>query len=244
MRPRATGAVAALLSGPKAVSLAPGFAIQSKPGPGKQPQVFELNAATNLIAPDAVPADPPPNPALFADDGSILVKGAITSLKPGTSLLIAKKDWNGTDGKYALVTVTSTQQEKDARGKPNTRIQIAIRASGIPNNARAVNYELFRSTQAAHVWQFPAAAGLVILPHRVHLESLARSITAGQMMLFEAPDPSSGPNPPKPKLVSVTNYLERSWYANPKTDANPRVAPDPRPEKPDQARPRVRSCLA
>jgi hypothetical protein len=45
-RPRpgigARGTLAALLAGPKSVHLDPIFAVQSKPGPGKQPQVFEL----------------------------------------------------------------------------------------------------------------------------------------------------------------------------------------------------------
>src|SRR5713101_2395686 len=42
-RPRpgigARGTLAALLSGPKAITLPQGFQIQSKPGPGKQPQI-------------------------------------------------------------------------------------------------------------------------------------------------------------------------------------------------------------
>src|SRR5437764_2987086 len=53
-RPRpgigATGTLAALMSGPKPFTLPQGFQIQSKPGPGQQPQVFELNADT-LIQP-------------------------------------------------------------------------------------------------------------------------------------------------------------------------------------------------
>ena len=223
----ASGAVAALLSGPKGVSLAPVFAIQSKPGPGKQPQTFELNAPASLNPPDAIAADPIPNPALFAADGSILVKGVISSLKPGTPLLIVKKGWNGTDSNYALVTVTSTQPEPSPRGKPSTRVQLSVRQTAIPNAALAVDYQLQRSTQTAHVWQYPASIGLVVAASKVHMDSLVRSITAGQMMLFETPQTSSAStSPPSPKLVSVTNYGETSWYANPKSSANPAVAPD------------------
>ena len=59
-RPRpgigATGTLAALLSGPKTITLPQGFQMQSKPGPGKQPQIFELGAATIVAPPDLVAA--------------------------------------------------------------------------------------------------------------------------------------------------------------------------------------------
>src|SRR5271157_4683545 len=57
-RPRpgigATGTVAALLNKQAPLPLPQGFQIQSKPGPGQQPQIFELGAATTINPPDAI----------------------------------------------------------------------------------------------------------------------------------------------------------------------------------------------
>lgn len=103
-------------------TLPQGFQLQSKPGPGKQPQLFELNAATPVVFPDAVDADPAPNTALLgADHSSVLLKGAVTTVKAGDRLLILKQGWNGSDSNYALGTVTDVQQQKDPRGNLNTR---------------------------------------------------------------------------------------------------------------------------
>jgi len=225
-RPRpgigARGTVAALLTGAKRVHLQPVFAIQSKPGPGKQPQIFEIDAASDLAAPDAIAADPAPDPALFAADGSILLQGAI-ALKPATPLLIVEKNWNGSNGHYALVTVTAAQPEKDPRGRPNTRLRLTTQQSGIPAGAHAAGYQVMRSAQAAHLWPFGVAAGLVVSGSTVHLDSLARSITAGQMVLFDGP---SGWGAPSPKLVDVNTYSESIWFANPKSPSAPEGPPD------------------
>jgi hypothetical protein len=139
----------------------------------------------DLIQPDAGAADPVPDPALFVADGSILLKGVV-SLKPGTPLLIVEKNWNGSDCNYALVTVSGTEQEKDPGGSPNTRVRVSVRKSGIPDGAHAVDYEAYRSTQTAHVWQYPATTiGTVIGANSSHMDSLLRNIRPGQMVLFE-----------------------------------------------------------
>src|SRR5437773_8855764 len=64
-RPRpgigARGLVAALLNAPTEITLPAGFQIQSKPGPGKQPQTFELDKEIRLAVRDAGDLDPPPD---------------------------------------------------------------------------------------------------------------------------------------------------------------------------------------
>ena len=59
-RPRpgigATAILAALTNAKKPFTLPQGFAVQSKPGPGAQPQIFELDADTVLQPLDEVSA--------------------------------------------------------------------------------------------------------------------------------------------------------------------------------------------
>lgn len=142
-RPRpgigATGTLAALMSGNKPLTLPQGFQIQSKPGPGKQPQIFELGAQTLVQKPDVIAADPPDNPNLVGTDGSsVLVSGVITSIKAGAELLIVKKGWNASDSSYAVIVVAQAPQEKTPRGIANTRItvQSPITASSSSSRSR------------------------------------------------------------------------------------------------------------
>ena len=63
-RPRpgigATGTLAALAVGPNPFTLRAGFQVQSKPGPGQQPQIFELSTDVTVTPPVGPPARPPP----------------------------------------------------------------------------------------------------------------------------------------------------------------------------------------
>jgi hypothetical protein len=78
-RPRpgigAQGVLAALTSYPTPFTLPQGFQIQSKPGPGKQPQIFELDVDTPVHFPDAIAAEPLSNFNLTLS--SVVLKGAI-----------------------------------------------------------------------------------------------------------------------------------------------------------------------
>ncbi len=184
-RPRpgigACGVVAALMNSAKPFLLKQGFAVQSKPGPGKQPQIFELDADTQVQAPDAVDADPPPDVSLPNGDGSILVKGSVSSIKAGDSLLILKRGWTGTDFGYALVTVKTIQQEKDPHGRTNTRVRFNDRVD-LPG-AKVSDYTLLKSDSFAHVWSYPTDT--VIGESDVHLESVLRQTKIGDPILFE-----------------------------------------------------------
>jgi hypothetical protein len=244
-RPRpgigATGSLAALMSGPKSLQLQQGFQIQSKPGPGRQPQVFELNADTLIQQPDAIPVGPVPRPSLLGSDGkSVLLQGTVTSITVGDELLLLHEGWVGIDGSghsdlnYALVVVQNVAQEKDPRGNTNTRV-IFTQAPNLPNPeaAEASGYRLLKSAQSTHVWQYKA----VIFPPlaenedgttTVHLESITRQIKTGDPVMFEIPASGMpGEAPPSPTLVSVTSYTEQVWYANPDPPFDPRKAPNP-----------------
>lgn len=222
-RPRpgigAAGYVAALLTGSASATLPEGFQIQSKPGPGKQPQVFELDEETVVEAPDAVAVDPPPS-ASTLHTGSLLVKG-IVGVKAGDKLLVMKKNWNGTDAKYALGTVTSAQEEKDPRGKTNTRVTISYHRTGLASTDAVTNFRLLKSTQEAHPWPYTTANDNVVIKSTdIELDSVTRLIKVGDPVLIEnTAVATSG------QLVSVTAYTEIVWNANTSNGADPTRPP-------------------
>lgn len=229
-RPRpgigATGTVAALLTKQAPLSLPRGFQVQSKPGPGQQPQIFELGAATTINPPDAVAAVPVPDPALVQSVGgndSVLIGGTVSTIKPGDDLLVMESGWNASDSNWALGTVVNSGPEKAPDGTANTRV-VFSGSLGLPAGAGASGYQLLRSTQSAHPWQFPA--NNVIQDNLVDLESIARTIKAGDVILFEATRTISiFSSPPRPQLASVITYTEVIWYANAPDPANPQTPP-------------------
>lgn len=223
-RPRpgigARGVVAALINSPKPFTLPQGFQIQSKPGPGKQPQIFELDVDTLVKSLDSVAATPIANPSLLTG-ASVLLKGSVTTVKVDERLLLLKKGWSGV-GSYALVTVKQIQPETDPDGKVNTRVTfISTPALG---NVNALQFRLLKSNQSAHVWQYPTNPNIVIGNNSVHLGAIARQIKVGDPVLFEIPRQSTL----APQLGSVTAYAELIWYANGNL-ANPQNAPASHP---------------
>jgi hypothetical protein len=172
-RPRpgigATGTLAALMTGTKPLTLPIGFQIQSKPGPGKQPQIFELGAQTIVQKPDIIVADPPDNPSLIGSDGnSVLVSGAITSIKAGAELLIVKKGWNASDSAYAVIAVTGTAPENSPRGGANTRITVqspgTLPATSSASKARApiITGVVARATSVSAVSRFQTVSRTIV----------------------------------------------------------------------------------
>jgi len=193
-RPRpgigARGTVAALLNSQKELTLPAGFQVQSKPGPGKQPQIFELEKETTLKAPDAMSVDPP---ALVSEitSGRLLVKGSVSSVKVGDQLLVMKRGWTGQSDGYAVGNVTEVESEKDPRGKPNTRLVIDYARSELLD-ASATSYRLLRSTQSAHLWPYDSASdSVVVTDNHIELDSLTRQIHAGDPILID-PGNSTG----------------------------------------------------
>ena len=172
----ATGTLAAVVSGSKPPVLPVGFQVQSKTGPGQQPQIFELDSQTALTLPDSVAALPPASSQL--GQRSALVQGVITSVKVGDTLLLLSNNWNGSDEDYAFGTVTSVAQEKDPSGKANTRIKLNLLtnyADFPASNAAAANYTLLKSSQTAHVYQYASNTSDVLVQASSRLVTLAAS---------------------------------------------------------------------
>jgi hypothetical protein len=230
-RPRpgigATGTLAALLNRQTPLTLQRGFQVQSKPGPGQQPQIFELNGDTTLTPPDTIVAQPQSNPSLFATDAAsgltgVLLAGTITSLKQGDELLILKTGWNGSDANWALVFVAQVRPEPDPQGKPNTRV--LFNSAPALTGAQAADYRLLSTKRFARAWQYPVGTGFAAIDvagSTVHLDSIVRDIKPADPILF---DISGGAL--TPQLVSVTKYSELAWFANPDSPAlNPTVPP-------------------
>jgi hypothetical protein len=263
-RPRpgigATGTLAALLSSPKPITLPQGFQVQSKPGPGKQPQVFELDADTLVQPPDEVAADPVTSSSLLGSGGdSVLLQGTVSSIKVGDELLLLHNAWQGTDHNFAVVVVQSVNQEKDPRGKSNTRV-VFTSSPALPSNAAVGDYSLMRSTQTAHLWTFTDST--VISTIVLAAKSFARRNISGggkggggggggsvihvgtrrgladlesitRQIKVGDPVLFSAPSTSLvAQLVSVTSYSEPVWYANAPDASNPQNPPDPKTTPP------------
>jgi hypothetical protein len=243
-RPRpgigAVGVLAALAEGPKPFTLPKGFQVQSKPGPGKQPQVFELEADTKVgalatgpstSAQGTIDAEPAPDPTRFrllpdpSNSVSVFLQGTSSAVKPGEEvlLLLAAKSPKTSGPSFVIATVSSVSHEKDARHKPITRIQFAV-TDELLKIIDVTAYSLHRSDQSAHVYQYTNDPGIVIQTSgSVHLETITRVIKVGDPILFEDPSSTS----PTPQLVYVTAYHEVIFYANNPSD--PSHAPPPVP---------------
>jgi hypothetical protein len=186
-RPRpgigARGVVAALLQRPGQVVIPQGWPVQSKPGPGQEPQIFEVDQAVTAGWPDSVPADPASDGRLLIDS-SVLLAGSISGIKPGELFLLLAKGWDGSDGRYALARVSATTTEADPRGNPNTRVTLEGNFSSLAG-AQAQDYLLLRSNQSAPVWQYPTGGTPVINDNSVELSGISRSIHPGDPLLFD-----------------------------------------------------------
>lgn len=224
-RPRpgigARGTLAALMSKPIPFILPQGFPIQSKPGPGKQPQIFELDAETPVSLPDVASVAAEPVAVSLHDPtapvNSLLLQGSVSKLKKGDELLIVAIKWNPSSSDYALATVQDVQKEKDPHGNPNTRV---IFSAPLNLAQTAENYQLLKSVLSAHLWTYTDSASIVLTDTLVYLKSISRQIKVGDLVLFEDPD-----DPTSPQLARVTSYGEVVWYAN-ADPKHPDVSPD------------------
>jgi hypothetical protein len=241
-RPRpgigAVGVLAALANGPKPFTLPQGFQIQSKPGPGQQPQVFELMADTDVgtlvTGPPTAPqgemdANPTPDPALakVGDDKSVLLQGTSSAVKAGDTVLLAPNGPGFLVSPFALANVAAVTHEKDPSGQPITRITFDP-ANNLDAIGKVTDFRLLKSDQSAHVYQYTTDPAKVIEASGgfVHLDAITRQIKLGDLILFEDPASSS----PAPELVNVTAYQEVIFYANnPSDPPNPPPATDPAP---------------
>lgn len=214
-RPRpgigAVGWLAAILSGTKPVVIPAGLRVQSKPGPGKQPQTFEVDARTPVTLPDARDVDLAPSGKLSDDGKSVVLRGKITTVAAGDELLLFARD--GSQKQFSPVRAVTP--ETDARGAAFTRVRFdAVTVSG-----DAADYRLLRSTRTTPLWSYHTTwpvinAVIAVLP------SIVRTITPGSPLVFRSSAPGG------PTVATIVRYqAEAVWYANPVRLDNPSVGP-------------------
>ncbi|HEX2039848.1 MAG TPA: baseplate J/gp47 family protein [Acidimicrobiales bacterium] len=214
-RPRpgiaATGTVAALLRGAGPVTLPRGLQLQSKPGPGKKPQTFEVDAAVTVEAPDETPSDPPPTGLLLASPTAkaVLLRGRVTGIEPGERLLLLPR--SGALSGAALVTVASLAPQRSPRGRTGTLVTFTATPS-VPAGAKAADYRLLRSTQSVRPWQYSANPGVALTATTVDLDSVARFVLPGDPLLLDTA--GAGGALSSSVLVRAAACTEVVWYAN------------------------------
>ena len=145
-RPRpaiaATGRLAADITAP--VTLPKGFAFQSKPGPGEEPQVFELDIETKLKAPSTVTAMPDSfGPVIDTDKKTVWVRGAANTVTIGDRLLVVPRAWNGEEN-WAWFEVEAIEPDKDAFGKLATRVKFVTEVP-LTGSATSGSLQLIRN---------------------------------------------------------------------------------------------------
>ena len=199
-RPRpgigALATLAAISNAKKPFILPQGFAVQSKPGPGKKPQIFELDAASTVQPLSLVSADPFAQPGTLGADGTVLLKGTV-SIKTGEQLLIVERGWNGSNPNYSIANAVSVKPEKDPRGATNTRVTFSG-PLGLPSGASAAGYRLMRSSQSTRLWQYNGESSALASDGNTgtaHLESVVRQIHPGDMILFDRSSGAAGVTP-------------------------------------------------
>jgi hypothetical protein len=237
-RPRpgigAVGVLAALANAPKAFTLPKGFQVQSKPGPGQQPQVFELTTDTDvgtlvtgaLTAPQGeMYANPTPDPAqteIVSDPkdpnyNSVLLAGTLSSVQKNDRVLLALSQNPQPADPFAVATVLNVSHEKDPKVGAITKIQVDDLSAIEGKDVTA--FRLLRSNQAAQAWQYPARDGKVVRTDqangRADLNAVVRGIKPTDPIVFDGPIV---------QLVSIVGSTEVVWYANP-ANFNPSTQP-------------------
>ncbi len=253
-RPRpalgATGTLAALATGPNPFTLPMGFQIQSKPGPGQQPQIFELTSDVTVSPPIGTPgtpavqgtADLTPIPGASQLDGSggtIVLAGTVSSVKVGDRVLFLPIPLATATG-FAVATVVTVTPGKDPLGNPITTITFDPTKDNSSALTDVTQFQLLRTDSFSQVWQYPAGPQYVLQVtaattgnlFAVDLISVLRSIKVGDPIVFEFPIDLQPPQTPQyGNLVSSTEAI---WYANPAnyvpgqtpgSDVNPATPP-------------------
>lgn len=218
-RPRpgigASGVLAALSNSPRPFSIPAGFQVQSKPGPGKLPQVFETDAEVVVTPTGAIEVEAPPA-TLLLDGASVLLRGRVAAVKRGDTLLLIPASGSSATA-FAKVTVDRVEQRRIARGRPDTRVTFTTTPALA--GALASDYRLVRSTQSAKLWPY-AVTTSVITDSRLDLDAVRRDIRPGDRVLLEVPSGA-----PPPSLVTVTSSDEAIFYANGTNAGDPTVPP-------------------
>lgn len=207
-RPRpalaASGKVAAISTAKAAITIPKGLGVMSKASPGKPSMVVEVDEATMIQPGGALPVE------LVVDDAidmwSLLVKGAVSGIKAGGSLLLMRSDANG-EG-WAWMPVAAVSMEKSPSGKQNTRItwKTPVQAAQFPSGTLLKNCRLMRTVQTP---LFPTSKHLDFVVARsgthtiLHLAGVVPEITVGSRIMTVSP---SGQH-----LFDVTEAFVSHW---------------------------------
>ena len=141
----------------------------------------------------------------------LLLKGSVTTIAPGTQLLLRPRD--SSLGDPLLATATQATVQPSPLGGQQTSVALDIGGTP-PTPYAAAQAVLERNNQATALWSLYAGGGDA---DTVHLASLARQIRPGAWVLFV------GPNFPA-LLTQVIATFEEIWDAN-----NPPVKDHPLP---------------
>jgi hypothetical protein len=221
-RPRpgigAVATLAALVKAAQPITLPQGMAVQSKPGPGLAPQIFELLQSTIAQPGGSISCDPDNSAAPIGQDGSILLEGTISSIKTGELLLLVRDGWNGSDFDYVVANVLKIQPQVSPRGTKYTQVFLSSSALPMPSGGTApiaANYRLMRSSQSARLFQYGVDISHSLVynagsPGSADLDSVTRLIQPGDMVLFDSLNGQTGgafqgkaaPAPPAPPATS------------------------------------------
>jgi hypothetical protein len=216
-RPRpgiaATGTLAALVTGHAPVTLPVGFPVDSKPGPGQEPQTFELDEEVTALPEGRVPARPPeyllsPTPHEF------LVRGATTQVSSGSLLVLSTRNSLSPPFAPALLRVTSVTLETTEQKTKQTRVAFTT-SDPLPPALAAAALAVRVPTQASPVWTVTTGG---ISGNVVHLAGMQRPIAAGDRVIVTAPGLA-------PVLATVSSAQEVVWYANPAAPSTPWAPP-------------------
>ncbi len=193
--------VAAIASGPKALTLPAGFRLESKPAPGKSPQTFETSEAVTLT--HATPVEAEPAGKLAGAGRQLHLEGKVKSIEPGMTLLLAPK--LGSIEQAVIYRVQGVKELKDGAGKPYTELT-PIGTPVLPD-ADAAGYRLLASRRTTGLWKYSTTINLVASP--LELEGVDRALGAGQAMVLTAPGTALAP-----VLLRVIGTIEQIWYMN------------------------------
>jgi hypothetical protein len=211
--------LAALLNTTRPVTLTEGFKIQSKPGPGQPPQVFELGAAVTLNKPDAIAARTIPKPALLlsADQTTVWLDGTVSGITAGDRMLLVNKGAasGGAISAFAWATVARTEKQKSVYGDLVTAIVFNSAVTTLPPDAAAADFALLRAARSARPWSTrpPGWTTAVITSAGIDLASVERALAPGSLALADVSVTSNRPSL-DPTLVQITHYSEVVWFAN------------------------------
>jgi hypothetical protein len=239
-RPRpgigAIGTLAALSNKPQAFTLPQGFAIQSKPGPGQQPQIFELSAATVVGVSPTSPVSAaqqkgavvaPPETVAAAQQGVVIavgtdaqgaristltLAGTSSAVKKGDAVLLLPTGWPSSfaaSNFFGMAVVTATAPGSDPTLGAITTI--TVRWQGTPNvtgSEAPTSWQLYGAGQSTQVWQYPAGNSWVVTSGTIHLQSIVRGINNNTAAIFQYGSAQY-------QLLNVSSTSESLWYANP-----------------------------